>query len=96
MLGNIFPNFSSNTATAYAGTGSYATSHSGYGSSDAPLTPLITASHHTAVTATNNFKFDVKFDNVTNTDYAPLYLHVKTNRPPGSSQPAVQIKVWRY
>ena len=36
------------------------------------------------------------FDNVTNTDNAPLYLHVKTNRPPGSSQPAVQIKVWRY
>jgi len=92
----IVPNFSSNAHTSYSGTGSFATSHTGYGTGDGRITPLITASHHTAVTAIDNFKIDVKFDNVTTTSYDPVYMHVKTNSPPASGSGAVKIHVWRY
>jgi hypothetical protein len=89
------PNHSSNATTSYAGVGSYTTSHTGYGTGDGRITPLIMASHHTGVIAIDQFKIDVKFDNVTASN-GPLYMHVKTNRPPLASTAAVKIQVWRF
>ena len=77
------------------GTGDGTGTGAGYGTGDGRLTPLIMASHHTGVTAIDGFKIDVKFDNVTASN-GPLYMHVKTNRPPASGTGAVKIQVWRF